>query len=144
MDNAFDVDATSVAVTADGAGITQKNKRAPHDRCFCVHHHTTTQAAGSVAFSVFAVPPRRRSDGDGGVVISDAAAQRRRSLMGTGLNIGGGVMSDSDDSDDSDDGDDSDDSSNGFEDSGSFHVRFSRLWFRPRKIVAQIVQDVHT
>lgn len=100
------------------------------------------QEGNSEAFRLFAVPPSRRSGGDGGVVISDAAAQRRRSLMGTGLNIGGGEMSDSDmynmvldrgpmgvremsDSDMYNSEESSDDNSSGFGESGSFHVRFS-------------------
>ncbi|CAM9445026.1 unnamed protein product, partial [Ectocarpus sp. 12 AP-2014] len=57
------------------------------------------EAASSQADVLNARP--RQSGGDGGIVMSEAAAQRRRSLMGTGLNIGGGLglgMSDSDDS----------------------------------------------
>lgn len=88
---------------------------------FCKYLLIYLQAGNSEAFRLFTVPPGRLSGGDGGVVISDAAAQRRRSLMGTGLNIGGGEMSDSDmyTSDDS-----SGDNSSGFGESGSFHVRF--------------------
>eukprot|EP00752_Nemacystus_decipiens_P002251 g2132.t2 len=80
---------------------------------------SASQAGTSEAFNLFTVPPSRRSGGDGGVIISDAAAQRRRSLMGTGLNIGGGEMSDSVVYNS---GDSSDDNSSSFGEGGSFHT----------------------
>lgn len=43
--------------------------------------------------------------------------------MGTGFNIGGGIISETDDDYDSDN---SDDNSSGFGESGSFHVSFFR------------------
>lgn len=103
---------TGSVVGADDATPPPLLPAAPPPRL--LYGISCVQAAVSEASNVLNAPARGVG-ADNGVLMSAAAAARRRSLMGTGLNIGGAFGMGVNNSDDSD-------SSDGFEDSGSFNV----------------------